>query len=238
MLKYIKSSHTKIIGSIRDRNSFFYDTKLPIDKSIPLMQREIDFIKLSGLIDFDQEIDIQNIFKSQKIEKKNNIVIHPGASKQLKEWSLEYFIKLTDLIIENTAYNVTYIGLERELSNLKNSIKNVRVDFFSGSFKEAINIAMQSNCILTMDSGFGHIASALGLNHLVIIGSANPEYVRPIFKNTTVLNVKKLSCQPCNGHRCHVGHNFCMDLITPQLVYKTMTDTFQKEKLESTIELA
>jgi hypothetical protein len=29
-----------------------------------------------------------------------------------------------------------------------------------------------------------------------------------------------------------------MDLITPQLVYKTMTDTFQKEKLESTIELA
>ncbi|MGJ0300969.1 glycosyltransferase family 9 protein [Aliarcobacter cryaerophilus] len=227
MLKYIKSSKTKIIGSIGDKNSFLYDIKIPIDKSVPLMQREIDYIKLSALVDFDREIDTENIFKSHSVDKNNSIVIHPGASKQLKEWRLDYFIKLTNLITENTSYNVTYIGLENELFNLKSSITQERVDFFSGSFKEAINIAIKSDCIITMDSGFGHIASALGLNHLVMIGPANPEHIKPIFQNTRVLNVKKLSCQPCNGHHCYVGHNYCMDIITPKVVYENIIESIK-----------
>ncbi len=230
MLKYIKSHNTQIIGANGDKNSLFYDTKIPIDKSIPLMQREIDFIKLSGLIEFSAAINIENIFKSINLKKNNSIVIHPGASKYLREWSLDSYVELVNLILLNSSYKIIFIGLEKELIALKSSIKKERVSFYNGSFEQAINLACQSNCIITMDSGFGHIASALGLNHLVMIGSANPEHIKPIFNNTKILNIKKLSCQPCNGHHCHVGHSYCMDLITPKFVYQNIIESIKEIK--------
>lgn len=224
MLKYIKSSNTKIVGAIGDRNSFLYDVKIPINKSIALMQREIDFIKLSGLIDIAQNIDITNIFLPNCHKQNNSISIHPGASKTLREWKHSYYVELVNLILNNTDFKVVFIGLETELATLKNKIHNQKVEFISSTFKEAIDKISQSQCVVTMDSGFGHIASALGINHIVLVGSANPEHIKPIFKNTTVLNVKKLSCQPCNGHHCHVGHNYCMDLITPELVFNKIIE--------------
>ena len=230
MLKYIKSQNTQIIGANGDKNSLFYDIKIPIDKSIPLMQREIDFIKLSGIIDFSTVVDIENIFKPINLEKNSSIVIHPGASKPLKEWSLNSYVELINLILLNSAYQVIFIGLEKELVDFKKSIKKERVSFYSGSFEQAINLACQSDCIVTMDSGFGHIASALGLNHFVLIGSANPEHIKPIFSNSKILNIKKLSCQPCNGHHCHVGHNYCMDLITPEFVYQNIQESIKEIK--------
>lgn len=222
MLRYIKSTHMEIIGANGDKNSFLYDKKIPIDKSIPLMQREIDFVKLSGLVDYADDIEINNIFKHINPDKNNTIVIHPGASRSLKEWDHKHYIKLVKLLLDNTSYSIVFIGLEEELLDLKNIIGDPKVNFFSGSFKEVIIKALQSDCIITMDSGFGHIASALGLNHFVLIGSANPNHIKPIFKNTKVINFQKLSCQPCNGHDCHIGYNYCMDLITPEFVYQSI----------------
>lgn len=226
MLKYIKSDNTQIIGSSDDNNSFLYDVRLPIDKSIPLMQREIDFVKLAGFIEYSENIDIKNIFKLKQKIKKKKIVIHPGASRPLREWNNKYYFELVNLIIDNTDYDVIFIGLEKELINIKRILSDhKKVEFFSGSFKEVIEKTLDSSAIITMDSGFGHIASALGLNHFVLIGSANPKHIKPIYSNTHVVNIQKLSCQPCNGHLCKVGHNYCMDLITPKYLF----DIIQKK---------
>ena len=220
MAKYIKGLNTEVIGAIGDKNCFLYDKKIPIDKSIPLMQREIDFIKLIGLVDMDKSIEIENIFRLKHIKKDNYIVIHPGASKPLKEWNLNYYQNLVNMLINNTNLNIVFIGLEQELFKIKTLIKeSEKIEFFSGSFKNVIEKTLECSCIITMDSGFGHIASALGLNHIVLIGSANPKHITPIFTNTEYININKLSCQPCNGHECKIRHNYCMDLIDPYTVY-------------------
>ena len=220
MLKYIKVNNAEIIGSLGEKNSILYDKRIPINKSIPLMQREIEFIKLSGLLDFDVKIDINNIFKLKKKESIDKIVIHPGASKHVKAWKPHYYKEFVDLILKNKKDEILFIGLERELKPIKNMInENGKVKYFSGSFKEVIEKTLDCKAIVTMDSGFGHIASALGLNHFVLIGSANPNHIKPIYNNTTIINIQKLSCQPCNGHYCKIGHNYCMDLITPKYLF-------------------
>jgi len=230
MLKYIASKHTKIIGSDGDKNAFLYDIKIPIDKSIPLMQREIDFIQLTRLINLNSYIDTSNIFKVTKKQATNKIVIHPGASKPLKAWRLQEYINLVELITSKTNNTILFIGLENELEELKKTLFNYdKITFFSGSFQEVIEQTLDAKAIITMDSGFGHIASSLGLNHYVLIGSANPNYIKPIFKNTTVIYQKKLSCQPCNGHHCKIGYNYCMDLITADYLFEQIQKEINNE---------
>lgn len=223
MLYFIKSKNTKVIGATGDKNSFFYNQKIPIDKSIPLMQREIEFVKLTGLIHNNTEIETSNVFNIQANNQKNKVIIHPGASKALRTWPVSNYRELVQSILNNTDYKIVFIGLEHELKPLKKHItENSRVHYLSDSFENVITETLSCSHILTMDSGFGHIASALGLNHYLIIGSANPNHIRPIYKNTTIIYKKILSCQPCNGHNCHIGHNYCMDIISSQLVYLTL----------------
>lgn len=221
LLQLLKTRGQQIIGASNDRMSGFYTRRLPIDKTIPLMAREIEMAKLADLIPKESEVAIDNIFKLKRKVKKNCVVIHPGASKPLRNWDVTYHHTLSELITSN-GFKVNFIGLEHELAPIERGISNPDVSFLTGSFAEVINIALECKGILTMDSGFGHIASALGLNHFVLVGSANPKYIRPIFPNTTVINNKVLSCQPCNAEKCIQERNFCMDMITPETVYFSM----------------
>ena len=218
LLRFLKASNQQIIGASSDRMSSFYTRRLPIDKSIPLMAREIEMAKLADFIPKKSEVAIDNIFNLKRKVKKNFVVIHPGASKPLKIWDTSYHCALAELITNN-GFKVNFIGLDHELAPIEKSLSNPDVSFLTGSFAEVISVALESKGILTMDSGFGHIASALGLNHFVLVGSVNPKYVKPIYPNTTVINNKVLSCQPCNAEKCRQERNFCMDMITPESVY-------------------
>jgi ADP-heptose:LPS heptosyltransferase len=68
--------------------------------------------------------------------------------------------------------------------------------------------------ILTMDSGFAHVAALLNRRHLAIFGSTDPALFAPRARSTRVLYERKLDCQPCNSHDCPIKGIPCMRTVS------------------------
>lgn len=210
-------SRALVIGPLEDRNRYLYDRVVPVSKKLPLMQREIEFCRLAGFLPY-QEVDLTGIIHHQPVAEQNLIVIHPGASKPNKKWLPEYYHTLVTLLTRK-GFTILFVGLSKDLQPIRALIDDSAVTWFSGTLSEVIQTILPARLVLTMDSGFSHITSALGLRHIVLIGSASVDSVRPIFKNTQVINLPRLACQPCDAHQCAMDRTYCMEIIHPQLVY-------------------
>lgn len=225
-LKIVKLLNPKMVitGALGDRNSFLYDRKLGIGKDIPLMKREIAFARKAGLMKEDEKVSITGIFKLHARPGKV-ISIHPGASKRIKSWRAANYSRLVEkLVSKYKGYRIKFFGLPNELNEIRASLNHLPdVEFNSGTLKSAILGILDSEVILTMDSGFSHIASSLGLKHLVLFGPGDPALNMPIFKNTKFIFKKNFQCQPCNDEKCKLGKNFCMDAITPDDLFENIT---------------
>ena len=227
MLKCLKglSNRPKIVGAKGDRNAWMYDERIPIDKSLPLMPREIAFAKLASIIEIKDEVYTNNLFVIAETSKRNEIIIHPGAGRPLRKWSVEHYPELcTVLLGVDAKLNIRFIGLPKELEGIKAVVKNQRVLFEDGSLDEMVRRLCGARAVITMDSGFSHIAAALGLPHVALFGSADPEYTRPIGPYSKIIFKNELECQPCNAFYCKLRGNECMDLITTKDVMEKLRE--------------
>ena len=214
ILKFIRPS-LELIGTSGDKNSYFYTKKILINKQNLLITREILFFKAVELISCNFDVDTTSIFDIENKEIKNELVINPGASKKLRLWNINNYISLCEEILNlDDKIIIRFIGLEHELIDIKNKIHNVRVLFETGNLNRMIMVVNEAKCIITMDSGFSHIAGILNKPHIAIFGSANPNLTRPLSENSHILYKQQLDCQPCNAHVCKLVNNECMDLIT------------------------
>lgn len=227
MLKCLKgvSNRPRIVGAKNDRNAWMYDERIPIDKSLPLSLREIAFAKLAGIIKIKDEVLTNNLFVICETSKRNEIIIHSGAARPLRKWSVEHYPELcTALLRADAKLNIRFIGLPKELEGIKAGVKNHRVMFEYGSLDEMVQRLCGARAVITMDSSFSHIAAALGLRHVALFGSADPQYTRPIGPYSKVIFKNELECQPCNAVFCKLGANECMDLIKTKDVMEKLRE--------------
>ena len=80
-----------------------------------------------------------------------------------------------------------------------------------------------ASAVLTMDSGFSHVAGFLGVRHFALFGSTDPVAYPPVSDKSTVLYRRALPCQPCNLHSCPYEHAACMQQVGPTEVAEAIT---------------
>jgi ADP-heptose:LPS heptosyltransferase len=207
----------KIVGSDSDSNSILYTQQIRADKSLSLLEREFDFFVKTGFLNYQDSIN-NDIFLLETTQvKTDEIVIHPGASKELKLWPLRYYNELLEMIFQYfPKYKVRFIGLEKDLDLLKNTIDNTSVVFDCKALDKSIKSILHVKVIISMDSLFSHIASTLKIPNIAIFGATDPKLYAPKTSTTSILVKKELPCQYCDALRCPHKENICMTLITPQ----------------------
>ncbi len=220
LLRYLKLVNHKltIIGAASDKNSWVYDKRISIDRAIPIMEREIRLAKLAGLVSEAQQVERNNIFQLPSHEpqqRQDYIVIHPGATKAINRWrEQQYFLLCKKILQTYPEIVIKFVALPHELEPLKELINLPGVEFFTGTIVDAVASVAQAKLTITVDSGFAHIASALGVPHIAVYGPKDPMYVKPIYPNTRVCYKPVFACQPCNRTFCRMGYNYCMDSVT------------------------
>ena len=209
------------IGARDEKLSQLFDVILPVDKSLDLLHREWALHYLAGSFDIESPPEYSegiewNIDRSEQGEGVD-LLIHPGASKSVRMWPVENYPKLVKLL--GDAIRIMVVGLERELRPLRVALAQFRnVKFFSGSLTDVVAIMAAGNAVITMDSGFSHIAAFLGVHHLAIFGASSPDIHGPFARNSKLLFNRSMECQPCDQYECRFGQASCMQTITPQLV--------------------
>ncbi len=181
------------------------------------VQTNIELIEKLLNIKFDEEPSMQisltdqdklfaeKYFKENKISGNDFVVgFHPGCATLKnhikRRWEPEKFAELGKKLIKDKNAKVLLFGGPEE-DDLKSSIKemiNSENSFVikTEKFLQSIAIMKRCNVFVTNDSALMHVASALGLKVVAIIGPTNPNYIHPWKTEHKIISLN-LDCAPC-----------------------------------------
>ena len=152
--------------------------------------------------------------RAQQQRDKALVIIHPGGYYASQRWDAENFALLGKRLLEKPEIDLLIMGgsQDRSLVNhlvLKLGNKNVKTEF--PGMKDLVLLLSKCNLLVCNNSGPLHLAAALGVPTVSMMGPTDPALWWPIGDNHIVLR-KNLSCSPCSRGICN-KHD-CMKLIT------------------------
>lgn len=160
--------------------------------------------------------------------KVKPVAIVLGATWFTKRWPTIFFIDL----INRMNLPVILIGGQTDRKEADEIIAGINSPVFDavGNFSLLQSAALMKSCrfVITHDTGFMHIAAALKLKIFSIWGQTVPALgFSPWMADNTIIENKNLACRPCSKigfDKCPKGHFRCMMEITPEMVYKIISE--------------
>jgi heptosyltransferase-2 len=160
---------------------------------------------LELFINEEDEIRAQKFFSENNILKDDLVIgFHPGCATLKnhikRRWELEKFAELGKKLIDDHHAKILIFGGPDE-DELKNSVE-VKIDSQDASVVNTSGVlqsaAIMKHCgvFITNDSSQMHIAAALQLKVVTIIGPTNPYYIHP-WKTEHKIVTLNLNCAPC-----------------------------------------
>jgi ADP-heptose:LPS heptosyltransferase len=171
----------------------------------------IGFTKVKPLLPAFEELIDKN---------KTNVILHPKSNASAREWSLERYKQLIDLL-PNNKYKLFISGSDKEKLLLADWIKTLppQVVDITGKLNlaEFISFINRVDFLVAASTGPLHIASACGIHAIGIyppIKPMHPGRWQPIGKNSLAVSENK-TCNACknNPQQCS-----CMNTISAQQI--------------------
>lgn len=148
------------------------------------------------------------------------VAIHPGAYYPSQRWSAERFGEVAKQILEQGETKIILLGSSDEEGLLeavkKSGGKDIQI-FSCGNIREFVALLSRCDLLVCNNSGPLHIAAALKVPTVSMIGPTVTPLWLPYGENNLVIN-KALSCSPCNRAVCK-DHQ-CMESITVDEVFE------------------
>jgi heptosyltransferase-2 len=176
------------------------------------------------------ELFITEDLKDKFDESINYIGLCPGSRHYTKKWPAEYFIVLGKKLTEN-GYRILLFGGKDDI-DICEEIQHVIPDSLNlcNDNKLMMTASGMKKCkiIICNDSGLMHLACALNIPVVMIMGSTVKEFGFTPYKNKNlILENNLLSCRPCSHigrAKCPQKHFKCMKDLTPGFIYSEVTN--------------
>lgn len=179
--------------------------------------------KTPDLTEIPQYYGIRNIFKlpewiQEKIDKsKFRLIIHPKSGTEAKEWRLEHFTRLIE-VLPKDKFQIFVTGTLEDKRRIESwrilSQKNVVNTLGKLNLSELIALVNETNGVLASSTGTLHIAATLDKHSIGLYSPKkpfHPERRAPICQKAKVF-VHDENCQNCaKGLGCN-----CINLISYQ----------------------
>lgn len=181
-----------------------------------------DLVEMAEYTGFTKMPSSKSSLLSLLDKGKINVIFHPKSNVSAREWSLDNFRNLINLL-PSDKYSIFISGTDKEKVLLDSWIKSLppHVIDITGklTLEEFIAFIKQADCLVAASTGPLHIAAALGIHAVGIyppIKPMHPGRWQPVGKKANYLCVSK-SCSDCksNPQECH-----CMNEVTPVQVFE------------------
>jgi heptosyltransferase-2 len=227
------------IGYARDGRSLLLSKAVPVPRpgEIPAHEKfyYLELIRRAGWTgSLAEESYIRLSVPEEKRRNAENVLsgagARPGALRvafgagaaygAARCWPASRFAELANRLRFQRDTDVILFGTAAEASVSKAISDEMRIAPIDLTGKTAIADlpALLSQCHLFVgnDSGAMHVAAAVGLPVVAVIGPTDPNGTAPITPKCTIVQQKPY-CSPCFLPRCPTDHR-CMTKITPDMV--------------------
>ncbi|MBA3661479.1 MAG: lipopolysaccharide heptosyltransferase I [Gammaproteobacteria bacterium] len=161
-------------------------------------------------------------------EKNPYLVFLHGTTWESKQWPEAYWIQLASLAQSANFHIKISGGNDEEVARAKRiarNIENVEVLPYV-KIPQMFTILSGAQAVITVDTGFGHLAAALNIPTVSLYGSTNPIYTGALGNHSHQL-AAQFPCAPCINRQCHFKGTrdvapACFETIKPALVWQTL----------------
>jgi heptosyltransferase-2/heptosyltransferase-3 len=129
------------------------------------------------------------------------VALHPGAGAPLKSWPTRRWAELADALVD-TGLQVVLVGAPDDaqlLARIHNGMRRCTALVCGQSLE--VSAALYARCalVITVDSGAGHLAAAVGTRSVRLYGPASADVFGPWPPRSGqhVLATRNLACAPC-----------------------------------------
>ncbi|MFH1575342.1 MAG: glycosyltransferase family 9 protein, partial [Candidatus Nealsonbacteria bacterium] len=225
----------KYAGEIMRSLFVFSNHRLEYKRGTSVLNHRLSLLKFMGI---DQASGEKEIFITQEEEKKasdflkkrnlerSDLLIGISCTSMLefRQWGLEKFAALADMLIEKLNAKIVFIGAAGDFAKNEKTRKMMRHHSVnaSGEFELSELPAFLKNLklFISMDTGPIYIANTVGVPVVDIVGPDDIREQGPSGPNVGLVR-KNIDCAPCSlvfsGIRyCKKGHLRCVKEITPK----------------------
>jgi heptosyltransferase-3 len=201
------------------KNSELHEAQLNVKLLKPFgIDKQFDLFEFASFYGFESKITLSENILSLIDKQKFNLILHPKSKGSAREWGLENFSKLIEILPKNKfKIFVSGTSFEAELMQTeiiekhKDSIIDITGKF---SLAEFIAFIALADGLIAASTGPLHIAAALGKVAIGIyppIKPMHPGRWQPIGEKATYL-VSEKNCEDCRkSNDCQ-----CMRNISPE----------------------
>jgi ADP-heptose:LPS heptosyltransferase len=153
--------------------------------------------------------------------EKKKIIFHPKSRGSGKEWLLDYYLQLIDMLDADT-YQIIICGTSEEGAKMGTALTNLPAHVVNliGKLSLADYLSLMQQCTGLLAAGTGplHLAAGIGVNALGLFPPTRPIHPgrwAPIGRKASYLCIDS-ACETCktNSSTCE-----CMQLLTPKMVF-------------------
>ncbi|MCC3144276.1 glycosyltransferase family 9 protein [Halanaerobium sp. Z-7514] len=229
----------------RELSQFFYQAKIDLkDSKLHKVERSLQLAGALGanteLVNYGLKITpvvksrVSRLFEMEKINhNKRLIILNPFTTWESKNWFLERYFGLADELIEEGHY-VIFTGSNSD----KEAIEKYdgKKDSYSNlagktDLQELTEIYNRADLYIGGDTGPTHLAAAVGLKVIALMGPTDPDTHGPYGEGHTVIQDNSLKCIRCWDEQCSRNMQ-CMKSITVNQVMRIARKKLDKMKLE------
>ncbi|MEW6379163.1 MAG: lipopolysaccharide heptosyltransferase II [bacterium] len=159
--------------------------------------------------------------------------MNPNASWQGKQWPSSHFAQLADRLIENQNVQVLFFGSRTETAYIESMTALMKNKPLSAAGKtslvEAAALIQHCRLFISNDSGPMHMACALDVPVLAIMGPTKIGMFRPWSSISRIVQ-SSLPCAPCKQENTDLcGHFSCIRSISVDSVYEAAVEMLRNE---------
>lgn len=156
---------------------------------------------------------------------KGYICIHPGAFYKTQRWPVDHFLELSKRIREKLKRPVIWLrGEDVRLSVPAFEDDPGLICFSNLAIDQLAAVLGDGEVLVGNNSGPLHLACALGIPTVSVIGPTVPYRWLPLGKNHQVANLG-VSCSPCNLSWC--SHHTCLKSIGVDQMFELVRKQLQ-----------
>jgi heptosyltransferase-1 len=173
----------------------------------------------------DFNLTVSQFESSEKSDVPYLVFLH-GTTWDSKQWPEEYWEALANLSakegfrIKISGGSDAEVARARRLAEKVPSIDAVpRIDLLTMA-----KYLVKAKAVVAVDTGFGHLAAALGVPTVSLYGSTNPDYTSAIGDRSLHL-AAQFPCSPCLNRECQykkpsVVTPACYATLPPEMVWE------------------